>query len=67
MAVHLKPEAVESLLGWMFSLHEPLNGSPVSSGCVIPLISGTFWPMLGGCGADPFPMRIEDDWQSERG
>ena len=67
MTVHLKPEAVESLLGWMFSSHELLNGSLMSSGCVIPLILGTLWPMLGGCGADPFPTRIEDDWEPERG
>ena len=55
MTVHPKPEAVEALLGWMFGSHEPLNGSPMSSGCVIPRILGTVGPMLGGCGADPFP------------
>ena len=38
-----------------------LNGSPMSSGCVIPRILGTLGPMLGGCGADPFPMRIKDN------
>ena len=46
------------------------NGGPFFRGCSTGHLPRTtlepVGPMLGGCGADPFPMRIKDDWQPER-
>ena len=66
MAVQLEPEAVELLLSWMLGSCEPLEGSPMSSGSIIPRIPGTLGSMLSRCCAEPFPMLIVNDRQPKR-